>query len=66
MANQSFIFLKSEPGRSVYGRKGADAGICIVKSKKAVLIGTYGPGMQPGKCNSVIEKFADYLIQHNL
>ena len=66
VASQSFIFLRSESGRSIYGRKGADSGICIVKSKKAILIGTYGPGVQPGNCNSVIEKLADYLIQHDL
>ena len=66
IANQSFIFLRSEVGRSIYGRKGADSGICIVKSTKAIIIGTYGPGIQPGNCNYVVEKLADYLIQHDL
>lgn len=66
VANQKFIFLRTDAGKAVYGRKGADSGICVVKSKKAILIGTYGPGVQPVNCNSVIEKLADYLIQHDL
>ena len=66
IGNQSYIFLRSDPGRSIYGRKGADSGICIVKSKKAILVGIYGSGVQPGNCNSVMEKLADYLIQHDL
>ena len=66
VGSQSFIFLRSDPGRSIYGRKGADTGVCIVKSKATILIGTYGAGIQPGNCNAVMEKLADYLIQHNL
>ena len=66
VGGQNYIFLRCEEGRSIYGRKGANAGICIVKSKKAMLIGTYGSGIQPGNCNSVMEKLADYLIQHKL
>ena len=66
VAGQNYIFLRSEEGRSIYGRKGANAGVCIVKSKQAILIGVYGSGIQPGNCNAVIEKLADYLIQHEL
>ena len=66
VGGQNYIFLRSEEGRSIYGRKGANAGVCIVKSKKALLIGVYGSGIQPGNCNGVIEKLADYLIQHDL
>ena len=66
VGSHNFIFLRSEKGRSIYGRKGADTGVCIVKSRKAILIGTYGAGIQPGNCNSVMEKLADYLIQNNL
>ena len=66
IANQTYIFLRCEPGRSVYGRKGADSGVCIVKTKRAVLVGVYGAGVQPGNCNSVMEKLADYLIEHGL
>ena len=66
VASQNYLFLRSDQGRSIYGRKGADSGVCIVKSKRAILIGTYGAGIQPGNCNSVMEKLADYLIQHKL
>ena len=65
-ATQSYIFLRKEHNRSVYGRRGANAGICIVKTKKSIIIGTYSVGIQPGNCNSVIEKLADYLLQHDL
>lgn len=61
-----YIFLRCEEGRSIYGRQGANAGVCIVKTKQALLIGLYGAGIQPGNCNAVIEKLADYLIQHEL
>lgn len=66
VANESYILLRDDRGRSVYGRKGADAGVCVVKTKRAVLIGVYGPGVQPGNCNAVMEKMADYLIEHGL
>lgn len=66
VGGQNYIFLRSEEGRSIYGRKGANAGVCIVKSKKAMIIGTYGSGIQPGNCNAVIEKLVDYLLQHDL
>ena len=66
IGGQNYIFLRSDERRSIYGRKGANAGVCIVKSKQAILIGIYGSGIQPGNCNSVIEKLADYLIQHEL
>lgn len=66
IGGQNYIFLRSEEGRSIYGRKGANAGVCIVKTKQAILIGLYGSGIQPGNCNAVIEKLADYLIQHEL
>ena len=64
VGGESYIFLRSE-GRSLYGRKGSNAGVCIVMSKKAVIIGTYRSGIQPGNCSAVIEKLADYLVQHD-
>lgn len=66
VAGQNYIFLRCEEGRSIYGRKGANAGVCVVKTKQALLIGVYGAGIQPGNCNTVIEKLADYLIHHEL
>ena len=48
------------------GRKGADSGVCVVKTKSTVLVGTYTAGIQPAQCNAVMERMADYLIQHDL
>jgi profilin len=44
----------------IYGRKGPD-GVCVVKTNQAAVIGFYGEGQQPGQCNAVVEKLADYL-----
>ena len=66
VANQSFILLRHEPSRSVYGRRGADSGVCIVKTNKCLLIGVYSAGVQPGNCNAVMERLADYLVEHGL
>ena len=66
VANQSYIYLRGDHGKSIYGRRGADSGVCIVKTRKAILIGTYSHGIQASNCNSVMERLADYLIQHDL
>ena len=66
VGGQDYIFLRHEEGRSIYGRKGASKGVCIAKTKKSMIIGVYGSGIQPGNCNAVIEKLADYLVQHEL
>ncbi len=64
VGGQEYIFLRHEEGRSIYGRKGASRGVCIAKTKKAMIIGVYSSGIQPGNCNKVVEKLADYLILH--
>ena len=64
LGTQHYIFLRSECLRSIYGRKGTDSGVCIIKTVKGLVIGTYELGIQPMNCSSVIEKLADYLIQH--
>ena len=66
LGSQHYIYLRSEVGRSMLGRKGADSGVCVVKTKSAVLVGTYSAGIQPAQCNAVMERMADYLIQHDL
>ena len=38
-------------------------GICIVKTKQAVLVGHYGEGMQAGNSTQTVEALADYLIK---
>ena len=58
--------MNHNPNRSVYGRKGADSGVCIVMTAKTLLIAVYTGGIQAGNCNSVMEKLADYLIEHGI
>ncbi|KJE90176.1 hypothetical protein CAOG_01521 [Capsaspora owczarzaki ATCC 30864] len=64
LGGQKFTFLRHEQNRSVYGRKGADSGCCVVKTKQAIVIGVFEGGIQPGQCNSVVERLADYLIEN--
>ena len=57
-----FTFLRGDGERSLYGKKGSDAGCCIVKTKQCVIVAVYEGGIQAGQCNTVVEKLADYLI----
>lgn len=66
VANQGYVFLRCDPGRSIYGRIGADSGVCVVKTNRVIMVGVYGAGVQPGNCNAVMEKLADYLLEHGL
>ncbi|KAL2023085.1 hypothetical protein VTK56DRAFT_3995 [Thermocarpiscus australiensis] len=47
--------------RHIYGRKGRE-GICIVKTKQAILIGHYGENVQAGNATATVEALGDYLI----
>lgn len=61
-----YTFLRAEPGRSIYGKKGSDAGCCIVKTLQAIIIAIYsGAGITPGACTKVVENLADYLISNS-
>eukprot|EP01111_Echinosteliopsis_oligospora_P017393 TRINITY_DN750_c0_g1_i1.p1 TRINITY_DN750_c0_g1~~TRINITY_DN750_c0_g1_i1.p1 ORF type:complete len:125 (-),score=28.22 TRINITY_DN750_c0_g1_i1:69-443(-) len=55
-----YLCVKSDD-RSIYGKKAA-TGVNCVKTSKAVLIGIYAEGFQPGQAANTIEKLADYLI----
>lgn len=63
MSGKKYIALKCDD-RSVYGKLGSGGVVCV-KTKQAVLIGTYDESVQPGEATSVVEKLADYLISVN-
>ncbi|KAL2153179.1 hypothetical protein VTH82DRAFT_4334 [Thermothelomyces myriococcoides] len=46
--------------RHIYGRQGK-AGVAIVKTKQAILIGHYSEGIHPGNATQTVEALADYL-----
>ncbi|KAI1399115.1 profilin [Hypoxylon fuscum] len=48
--------------RSVYGRQGR-TGICVVKTKQAIIIGHYGEAQVVGNSTQTVEALADYLIK---
>ena len=58
--------MNHEPNRSVYGRKGGDSGVSVLMTRKTLLIGVYNGRIQASNCNSVMEKLADYLIEHGI
>ncbi|KAG0142588.1 hypothetical protein CROQUDRAFT_662377 [Cronartium quercuum f. sp. fusiforme G11] len=47
--------------RSIYGRKGGSGCICV-KTKQAIIVAIYKPGVQPGSATKATEDLADYLI----
>ncbi|KAI8331959.1 profilin [Chlamydoabsidia padenii] len=55
-----YLTLRADD-RSIYVKQGAN-GACIVKTNKALVIGTYKEGIQPGSCTKVVEGLADHLI----
>ncbi|KAI0017270.1 profilin [Xylariomycetidae sp. FL0641] len=48
--------------RSVYARQGR-TGICVVKTKQAVIVAHYGEHQQVGNATQTVEALADYLIK---
>merc|ERR1712146_516684 len=61
VAGTRYMCLRADD-RSIYGKKGA-GGACCVKTNMGILVGVYSEGIQPGACNAVVEKLADYLIE---
>jgi len=55
-----FMFLRADP-ESIHGKQGGSAGVTIVKTDKAIIIGTYGEGQTAGQCSAVVGKLGDYL-----
>ncbi|KAJ3038852.1 profilin, required for normal timing of actin polymerization in response to thermal stress [Rhizophlyctis rosea] len=61
--NVKYFTLRADD-RSVYGKKGSGGVVCV-KTKQAVLVGTYVEPVQPGEATKVVEALADYLIGVN-
>jgi profilin len=59
VAGERYVATRAED-RHVYGRQGK-TGICIVKTKQAILIGHYGENAQAGNATQTVEALADYL-----
>lgn len=57
-------FLLRADDRSIYGKKGPGGVVCV-KTKQAIIIGTYEEGIQPGEATKVVEQLGDYLIAAN-
>ncbi|KAH9909086.1 profilin [Xylariomycetidae sp. FL2044] len=61
VAGERFVITRIEE-RSVYGRQGR-TGICVVKTKQAVICAHYGETMQAGNSTQTVEALADYLVK---
>ncbi|KAJ3364448.1 hypothetical protein HDU91_002592 [Kappamyces sp. JEL0680] len=60
IGNVKHIAIRADE-RSIYGKKGTGGVVCV-KTKQAVLIGTYDEPIQFGEATKVVEALADYLI----
>lgn len=58
-----YVFLRSDPGRSVFGRLGTDAGVVVFIANKVLLIATFKAGIQPNNCAHLVEKLSDYIAK---
>ncbi|KAI1779757.1 Profilin/allergen [Hypoxylon cercidicola] len=61
VAGERYVVFRIED-RSVYGRQGR-TGICVVKTKQAIIIGHYGEAQTVGNSTQTVEALADYLIK---
>jgi profilin len=55
-----YLVVQGEAGAVIRGRQG-DTGVCIKKTATAFVVGIYGPGVQAGDCNVLVEGLGDYL-----
>ncbi|KKA28922.1 hypothetical protein TD95_002482 [Thielaviopsis punctulata] len=59
VAGERFVVTKVDD-RSLYGRHGQE-GVCIAKSKQAIVVGHHNKNQQVGNCAKVVENLVDYL-----
>ncbi|KAG4067617.1 hypothetical protein HA402_005389 [Bradysia odoriphaga] len=59
---QKYLVIKSDD-RSIYGKRGAGGAICV-RTTTAIIIGIYNEQLQPGVAATIVEKFADYLLDN--
>ncbi|XP_002731044.1 profilin-2-like [Saccoglossus kowalevskii] len=60
LAGTKYTYLRGVKDENVYAKKG-DSGVCVVKTKQAIIVGIYVEGTQPGQATVVVEKVGDYL-----
>ncbi|KAI0482459.1 profilin [Xylariaceae sp. FL0804] len=61
VAGERYVVTRIEE-RSVYGRQGR-TGICVVKTKQAIIVAHYGENQQVGNSTQTVEALADYLVK---
>jgi profilin len=60
LGEHKFLQIQGDPGNVIRGRSGEE-GVCIKKTVTAFVVGVYGPGVQAGDCNVLVENLGDYL-----
>ncbi|KAI8820377.1 profilin [Fimicolochytrium jonesii] len=63
LAGVKYFTLRADD-RAIYGKQGQN-GVCVAKTKQAIIIGVYESPVQAGEANKVVEGLADYLIGVN-
>jgi len=56
-------FLGNMDWWQIYHETQGRTGVCIVKTKQAILVGHYGENQQAGNATQTVEALADYLIK---
>jgi len=59
LEGKKYFTLRTD-NQSVYGKLG-QGGCCCCKTNGCVVIGVYSEGTQPGQCNQVVERLAQWL-----
>ncbi|TWU76444.1 profilin, required for normal timing of actin polymerization in response to thermal stress [Metarhizium rileyi] len=60
IAGGRYVMARAD-GRSIYARQGR-LGVCIAKTKQAIVVGHHGETGFAGNVSSTVEGLADYLI----
>jgi len=61
-ASNKYLLVKADD-QSIYGKLKA-GGFAAAKTNQSVVLGFYAEGTQPGQCNTVVERLADYLKEN--
>ncbi|CAM8899675.1 unnamed protein product [Rhodiola kirilowii] len=62
LGGAKYMVIAGEPGAVIRGKKGP-GGVCVKKTKLALIIGIYDEPMTPGQCNMIVERLGDYLLE---
>lgn len=68
VGGEKYMMIRGDEGAVIRGRgkENKSRGLTIKKTVSAMVVGIYDEGVQPGDCNTVVEKLGDYLIDQGI